>query len=597
MAASTALKILCRNDLRNSLHNSQLQSSNKVVFADEQAAALLDGHLQRCSHPDPAQWTIVKQNPSRTVYHGYIDSQEIYLKHYHSGTWIHRLRRRLGWSDALREMRFSQYLRDHGVPTPSSLAASRGGGIEWLATRAVGPAVPADKWHAQQLHRGREGRREIRKCIASIGALIGKMHKAGVIHRDLHCGNLLLRTETDPPSPVLMDLHRMGRRRRLSRRMMAINLAQLFYDRRNFTTRTERLRFLKCYLATCGMGGTLRGWQFLVEFFGRRHRRKQYAQRDRRITGRSRYFQPIQIPGGWRGHVVLGSKRHLGGSEAAELLFSGEDWSRVLGDPESLFSGTNIKVVKDSRSSLVIQRSLRIGPHEVNVYIKRPRRKKLWKFVPDCFRPSRPVRAFKFGHALLTRRIATALPLAGIERRVGPFLRDSILITEKVSSPHLYDFMNTWLSIPPKGDTLLSVPQQRQLAQEVLWQLGRMLQQLHDNNFSHRDLKATNIRVRWSPEDRPEIVLLDLDGLRRVRFMTVQRKFRGLMRLNVSLLQCPVINHAGRLRMLLGYLRRPGQGRIHFKPYWRVLEEWSGRKLRQQIHSRRRRQRAVRRPT
>ncbi len=79
--------------------------------------------------------------------------------------------------------------------------------------------------------------------------------------------------------------------------------------------------------------------------------------------------------------------------------------------------------------------------------------------------------------------------------------------------------------------------------------------------------------------------------------MTVQRKFRGLMRLNVSLLQCPVVNHAGRLRMLLGYLRRPVQGRIHFKPYWRVLEEWSGRKLQQQIHSRRRRQRAVRRPT
>ena len=147
------------------------------------------------------------------------------------------------------------------------------------------------------------------------------------------------------------------------------------------------------------------------------------------------------------------------------------------------------------------------------------------------------------------------------------------------------------------GDRRMSVPQQRQLAQEVLWQMGRLLQRLHDSGFAHRDLKANNMLVRWSPGEPPEIVLLDLDGLsRRRRHLTARRKFQGLMRLNVSLLECPVVNHAGRLRMLLGYLRRPGSGRIHFKPYWRMLERWSGRKLRQQIRSRRKRQRAVRKP-
>jgi hypothetical protein len=68
------------------------------------------------------------------------------------------------------------------------------------------------------------------------------------------------------------------------------------------------------------------------------------------------------------------------------------------------------------------------------------------------------------------------------------------------------------------------------------------------------------------------------------------------MRLNVSLLACPTVNQAGRLRMLLGYLRRPGCGRIDFKPYWRVLEEWSQKKIRRQIRSRRKRQKAARRP-
>jgi len=47
--------------------------------------------------------------------------------------------------------------------------------------------------------------------------------------------------------------------------------------------------------------------------------------------------------------------------------------------------------------------------------------------------------------------------------------------------------------------------------------------------------------------------------------------------------------------MLLGYLRRPGSGRVAFKPYWRTLEDWSAKKLKQQLKARQKRQRATRR--
>jgi serine/threonine protein kinase len=239
---------------------------------------------------------------------------------------------------------------------------------------------------------------------------------------------------------------------------------------------------------------------------------------------------------------------------------------------------------------------LTVGDSKIDVFIKRPRRKQKWKVLLDCFRPSRTVRAFRLGHALLTRRISTALPLVALEKRRGPVLTDSILITEAVEAPTMQEFFETWLSIPPRGDTPLTVAQQRQLAQEVLAKLGRMVQILHDNRFAHRDLKATNILVLWAPGQPPEVVLIDLDGLKRVWLITTRRKYQGLMRLNVSLLLCPQVNHAGRLRMLLGYLRRPGCGKIEFKPFWRVLEQWSARKIRDQIRSRRKRQRANRRP-
>jgi hypothetical protein len=313
---------------------------------------------------------------------------------------------------------------------------------------------------------------------------------------------------------------------------------------------------------------------------------------------------------GYRGHVVLASKRRVPGSRASQQVFTVGDWAAVLAEPGQLFSGGDARVVKDSPSSLVVRRTLRVGAAEIDVFLKRARRKKALRWLWDLFRPSRPARAFALGHALLARHIYAALPLAALERRRWGFLLDSILLTEAVASGrlsgdeaggpgtglHLNRFLGRYLGSGNGGGALSPVDRHR-LAQQALWRLGRLLRRLHEEGFAHRDLKASNLLVHWNgrQDTPPEIVLVDLDGVRRVRRVSVRQEFRGLMRLNVSLLECPAVSHAGRLRMLLGYLRRPGAGRINFKPYWRVLERWSEKKIRRQIASRQRRQQAQRR--
>lgn len=567
-------------------------AGGKVRFADADARSLLARHLDELAAPGMDQWRTVKANSSRTVYCGSIDGQEIYLKHFHSRLLAHRLGRCVGSSDARREMRFMQYLSSRGVRTAPALAATCHDGVEWLATRAVAPAVQGDLWHLQQLQAGAAGQRPIRQATIALAEMIGRMHAAGVVHRDLHCGNILVRTQ-EPLELVLTDLHRVRHRRRLGRRTRAWNLAQLLHDRYDFTTRTDRVRFLKHYLIASGAGGSLRGWGLMIDDFARRHSRRQYAHLDRRVMGTNKYFSPVKFPGGWHGFVVLASKWQVPGSRAAEMELTVDQWKEALGNPDALFENPT-QVIKDSKTSLVVCRQIQVGPHTLDVYIKRSRRKNPWKVLLDCFRPGRAVRAFRHGHAILSRRVVTALPLAALERRRGPVLLDSILITEAVPAPTLHHFLTSTLARGGKDQPPLTPQGQRAMAGQVLWQLGRMVQKLHDNNFAHRDLKAQNILVRT--EGTAQVVLIDLDGLSQRRRLSPHRRFQGLMRLNVSLLNCPVVTHAGRLRMLLGYLRRPGCGRINFKPYWRVLEKWSARKLNQQIRARRKRQKEARKP-
>ena len=421
------------------------------------------------------------------------------------------------------------------------------------------------------------------------------MHAAGILHNDLHCGNILRQSDG---KLILMDLHRMGRCGWIARRAMAKNLSQLLHDRIHLTRRSERLRFLRDYLQfNTAARGSLRGWQWLIGQITRRYQAAFYKKRDRRIRGNNKYFCSLRLRDGWRGRVILASKRQLAGTTIAHNEYTKDGWLKLLADPATLFDGPDTEVVKNSPSTTVVHKTIEVDDRKLDVYIKRNKIKTPLKRLLSAVRTSKALLAFNVAHELLNRHIPTALPVCALERRRGLFVQDSILITETVNAALLDAFMDRWLGANPRGHESLSAQQQHSLANQVLGELGRMLRQLHTFRYAHRDLKATNLMVRWEPGMSPEIVLIDLDGLKKVAVMSARRQLQGLMRLNVSLLLCPAVSRSGQLRMLLGYLSRPGTGRVNFKPYWRMLDEWSQRKRRKQIRTRQKKQKAIRFPS
>jgi len=459
-------------------------------FGDADARRLLAGKESVLGDPQAHGWEKVKQNASRTVLRGSIDGREVYLKQFHARSLWKRIGCAMGICDARRELEISMLLRSRGVRAARVLAAAWGRGGQWVLTEAVTSAQPADKWHSRCLGEEDSSAR-INGVSSGLAHLVAAMHSAGVVHGDLHCGNVMVRQRSRGRAEqlVLMDLHRARRRGRwgkgLSRRARAANLAQLCYDRMGVTSRSQRLRFLKQYLRFSGVSGSLGGWEMLVSFFAERHARRQRAHRDRRIRGNNRYFARVTPRRQWRGHVVLATKPQIADSPASRATFSRRDWQEALAECELLSGGDDVLVVKDSAGGRVVRRRLTVGSNDLDVFIKLTRRRGWAKMPVDCFRPSRALRSFRLGHMLLSRRFATPLPLAAVERRLGPLLLESVLITEASEAPRICDLLQE----SPDDPSSVGV------AHRALWGAGRMLRRLHDAGLAHRDLKSTNLLV------------------------------------------------------------------------------------------------------
>ena len=153
---------------------------------------------------------------------------------------------------------FSNILAFHqaGLPTMIPVAAGKRAGKvfgseSFLVTKGIKDCVTLETYAEFCLKT--KTFTEKTKLIKKTALLSRKMHQSGFNHRDFYLCHLFIGTkENNKDELFIVDLHRVDIRKKVPERWIIKDLAALNYSAKSKNiTRTDKLRFLKYYLATC----------------------------------------------------------------------------------------------------------------------------------------------------------------------------------------------------------------------------------------------------------------------------------------------------------------------------------------------------------
>ncbi|MBX9679797.1 MAG: lipopolysaccharide kinase InaA family protein [Gemmataceae bacterium] len=264
------------------------------------------------------QAKVVKQGPHRIVWHVELPSVSFHLKKNLIPNWRARMRGWMRGPKARREFGLIEAVQERGIPTSQALAWAERGGESYLFTRTLENVEPLHLYFLRtfQSHDA-AAQTPLRQSIArALGSLIAAMHRAGVEHRDLHAGNLLVRMEGETPRLFLIDLDAVALVRPLEGERRLANLAMLNAWFRLHTERTDRLRFWKSYAEANPLLPWKKFGHDAVSLANELEQRSAeyslalWRGRESRCLGNNRYYQRLSA-GATHSHAVRGLDESL----------------------------------------------------------------------------------------------------------------------------------------------------------------------------------------------------------------------------------------------------------------------------------------------
>jgi serine/threonine protein kinase len=134
--------------------------------------------------------------------------------------------------------------------------------------------------------------------------------------------------------------------------------------------------------------------------------------------------------------------------------------------------------------------------------------------------PSKAAKAWRGALALRQKGLATAQPVAYLEKRRHGRVRESFFLAESIRSAE--EVRHLFRRLPP--DDLKA----------LLASLARHLSLCHDRGILHRDLSDGNVLVRKEPDGGLTFLLLDTNRIRLRKKIGGMARARNLIRLGVS---------------------------------------------------------------
>lgn len=429
--------------------------------------ALLETHWPG---PPPGYARVTPPRPMRTVLRGLWQGPhgvcEVVVKWQRPDTLGDRVSQRVRGGKGVREGEVLRRLAAAGIPAPQALAFEdeRADVLVTLHEAELAPLPAADAARPAELE--------------AVATLLARAHAVGLVHRDLHAGNLALSSGF----PMLVDLGGAHIADPLDEEARIRELGRCVHSLLGETRRSQRLRALRAYEAARGAEdprASARSVAARIEAAARGVRRRHRRGRDRRSRRSGKHFEQLQSEALPRASRFKDTTDATWWPRAERWL-----WHKPA-DAEALKTGGSVL----REGAVVLKYHAAVSPGRL----------------------PRPLRAFRRAFALMNRGVAVPLPHLAAVKDDG----SGVYAAAYVDAPDLQ-------KVVARGAADAT----------LLRRIGRSLRTMHDTEVTHRDLKAPNLLV--VPDGTFPIV--DLDGVRiRRRPIRWARRARDLMRLDASL--------------------------------------------------------------
>lgn len=329
-------------------------------------------------------------------------------------------------------------------------------------------------------------------------AALARHHEKGVLQKDLHLENFLLRDgRLFCLDPATIRFRKQPIKKKTAIAQVAI-LARILPE--DDTGSLDQL---------CKHYAVNRGWQITEKDLARLHTeaarsRKQAVKRAlKKCLRTSRRCIEIRRPGQY--------------AIADRAFHDTADFDHLLTDIDNLMTaGQTLK----SGNTCFVSRFACAGR---DIVVKRYNYKNPLHCLRHTIKGSRARKCWLNAHLLQMLDIPTAPPLAFIEKRKGPLLLRSYFITEYVPGRRLYDFL--------RDD---SVTAEHRSA--VTEQLKHLLNLLAKHKITHGDLKHTNIILT---DTGPTLTDLDAMKIHRCPWTFCRRRLKDRIRIPQENQQTP----------------------------------------------------------